>query len=28
MKNPNGYCNHRMRFKEWPVLNWLLSWNN
>mmetsp|Transcript_24336 Transcript_24336/g.44023 ORF Transcript_24336/g.44023 Transcript_24336/m.44023 type:complete len:146 (+) Transcript_24336:250-687(+) len=21
MKNPNGYCNHRMRFKEWPVLN-------
>lgn len=21
MKNPNGYCNHRIRFKEWPVLN-------
>lgn len=21
MKNPNGYCNHRFRFKEWPVLN-------
>jgi peptide-methionine (S)-S-oxide reductase len=18
MKNPNGYCNHRFRFKEWP----------
>lgn len=21
MKNPNGYCNHRFRFKEWPQLN-------
>lgn len=21
MKNPNGYCNHRFRFKEWPVMN-------
>jgi len=20
-KNPNGYCNHRFRFKEWPELN-------
>ena len=20
-KNPSGYCNHRFRFKEWPVLN-------
>jgi peptide-methionine (S)-S-oxide reductase len=20
-KNPSGYCNHRMRFKEWPQLN-------
>jgi peptide-methionine (S)-S-oxide reductase len=20
-KNPSGYCNHRMRFKEWPALN-------
>jgi peptide-methionine (S)-S-oxide reductase len=19
MKNPYGYCNHRFRFKEWPV---------
>ena len=18
-KNPGGYCNHRMRFKEWPA---------
>jgi peptide-methionine (S)-S-oxide reductase len=18
MKNPNGYCNHRIRIKEWP----------
>jgi len=18
MKNPNGYCNHRIRFKSWP----------
>lgn len=18
MKNPNGYCNHRIRVKEWP----------
>lgn len=21
MKNPNGYCNHRFRFREWPQLN-------
>jgi peptide-methionine (S)-S-oxide reductase len=21
MKNPNGYCNHRFRFKEWPQLS-------
>jgi len=21
MKNPNGYCNHYYRFKEWPSLN-------
>jgi peptide-methionine (S)-S-oxide reductase len=20
MKNPNGYCNHRFRFREWPQL--------
>ena len=20
-KNPGGYCNHYMRFKEWPALN-------
>jgi peptide-methionine (S)-S-oxide reductase len=20
-KNPLGYCNHRFRFKEWPLLN-------
>ena len=20
-KNPNGYCNHRLRIKEWPVNN-------
>mmetsp|Transcript_39777 Transcript_39777/g.119593 ORF Transcript_39777/g.119593 Transcript_39777/m.119593 type:complete len:148 (-) Transcript_39777:446-889(-) len=20
-KNPNGYCNHYIRFKEWPSLN-------
>eukprot|EP00590_Aulacoseira_subarctica_P003216 CAMPEP_0172423614 /NCGR_PEP_ID=MMETSP1064-20121228/17611_1 /TAXON_ID=202472 /ORGANISM="Aulacoseira subarctica , Strain CCAP 1002/5" /LENGTH=218 /DNA_ID=CAMNT_0013165073 /DNA_START=138 /DNA_END=794 /DNA_ORIENTATION=+ len=20
MKNPNGYCNHRIRFKEWPSI--------
>lgn len=20
-KNPNGYCNHFYRFKEWPDLN-------
>jgi peptide-methionine (S)-S-oxide reductase len=19
MKNPSGYCNHRMRFKDWPL---------
>jgi peptide-methionine (S)-S-oxide reductase len=19
-KNPNGYCNHRIRFKEWPTV--------
>jgi peptide-methionine (S)-S-oxide reductase len=19
MKNPNGYCNHRIRIKEWPA---------
>ena len=19
MKNPNGYCNHRIRIKEWPT---------
>ncbi len=18
-QNPNGYCNHRIRFKDWPV---------
>jgi len=21
MKNPRGYCNHRIRFHEWPELN-------
>lgn len=21
MKNPNGYCSHRVRFKEWPTLD-------
>jgi peptide-methionine (S)-S-oxide reductase len=20
-KNPNGYCNHRLRIKEWPSKN-------
>jgi peptide-methionine (S)-S-oxide reductase len=20
-KHPNGYCNHRLRFKHWPMLN-------
>jgi len=21
MKNPHGYCNHRIRFKDWPALS-------
>ncbi len=21
MENPNGYCNHRIRFEQWPSLD-------
>jgi len=31
MKNPNGYCNHRMRFMSWPykpVAAWEDPWTN